>query len=76
MKDFFKLTLGKVLVAKLIGIPLLVIDYFSDDFLTSSVIANIVILIFVSYITSCVIVYFWKRKSVRTSNPSTTTSKF
>lgn len=65
---FFDITLEKIVVAKFIGIPLLVIDYFYKNFLTSSLSANIVILIFMSYIASCAIVYFYeKRKSTRTS---------
>ncbi|MEM7824677.1 MAG: hypothetical protein QXO27_01735 [Candidatus Aenigmatarchaeota archaeon] len=75
--QFFRVTLEKIVIAKLIGVPLLAIDYFYKNFLTSSVWVNIVILIFTSYIISCTIVYLYNRyKLMRTSNSRTSTSKF
>lgn len=59
--DFFRVTLEKIVVAKLIGLPLLAIDYFYRNFLTQSLLANILILIFASYIASCTIVHFYGR---------------
>lgn len=57
---FFQPTPEKIVFAKLIGVPLLVIDYFYKNFLTSSLAMNIFILIVASYIASCVIIYFYK----------------
>jgi hypothetical protein len=62
MLGFFKLTLEKIVVAKLIGLPLLAIDYFSESFLTSSTAMDIAILIVGSYVASCVAVYLYNRK--------------
>ncbi len=62
MFEFFKVTLGKIVVAKLFGLPLLFLDYFSKSFLTSSLVLDIAILIVGSYIVSCVAVYFYSKK--------------
>ena len=62
MSEFFKVTLGKIVVAKLIGLPLLAIDYFYKNFLTPSLFVNIAILIVASYVASCVAVYFYSKK--------------
>ncbi len=58
---FFEVTLEKIVVAKFIGIPLLLIDYFYKNFLTPSLTANIILLIIASYMTSCTIVYFYEK---------------
>ena len=54
------MTLEKIVVAKFIGIPLLLIDYFYKNFLTPSLSVNILMLIFASYIMACIIVYFYQ----------------
>ena len=67
---FFQVTLEKIIVAKFIGIPLLLIDYFYRNFLTPSLSANIVILIATSYIVSCAIVHLYDKhfKKLYTTN--------
>ncbi|MBI2547347.1 MAG: hypothetical protein HYW23_02770 [Candidatus Aenigmarchaeota archaeon] len=60
--SFFKFTLEKLVVAKLIGLPLLALDYFYRNFLTPSLAINIAILIFASYTASCIVVHFYRQR--------------
>ena len=59
MPEFFRVTLEKIVVAKLIGLPLLAVDYFYNNFLTQSMLMNVLILISASYVASCIIIHFY-----------------
>ncbi len=57
---FVKFSLEKLIVAKVIGVMLLIADYFHRIRLTDSLLANIIILISASYLFSSIIIYLYE----------------
>ncbi|MBI2084817.1 MAG: hypothetical protein HYT70_04395 [Candidatus Aenigmarchaeota archaeon] len=64
-KEFFKITLNKIVIAKVFGIPLLIADFAFNIFsyFETSVIAKVSILVVASYTAACLIDYFIKLKN-------------
>lgn len=79
VKEFFNLTLNKILIAKIFGIPLIIADLLFDIFSYFKVytVVKVVALVVASYLLACAIDYSLSRKKLmRTSDSRTSAGKF
>ncbi|MBI2543201.1 MAG: hypothetical protein HYW24_03380 [Candidatus Aenigmarchaeota archaeon] len=63
--EFFKLTLNKIIIAKIFGVPLLIADLIFNIFsyFQISIIIKVFVLVMVSYVVACLVEYARMRKS-------------